>query len=269
MQEPIVTLETGAFAFAGHAKHVEEALAPTAAEYDAASQSVHVAFPRLVLYLPATHNVHAPRTPVVPAAQSNSHAAKAELPAGETPPPPHEVQTLKTVAPVAPDHVPTAQFVHAALPPFVLYLPATHAVHVAPFAPVNPTLQKQAVIAVLEICAFAFAGHDEHVDEALAPTAAENFASAQSVHASLPGQILYLPATHAAHVAPFAPVNPALHEQAATAELETGAFAFAGHAEHVDEALVPATAENFPASQSVHAALPLLVLYLPATHALH
>ena len=123
------------------------------------------------------------------------------LPAGETPPP-QDVQTLKAVAPVTADHVPAAQSVHAAMPVLILYLPATHAEHVAPFAPVNPALHVQAVITVLETGAFAFAGHAEHVDDVLAPTAPENVAVPQSVHASLPALLLYLPATQAEHTPP-------------------------------------------------------------------
>ncbi len=42
----------------GQALHVELAEAPTAVEYVPAAQSVHVAFPVNVLYLPATHAMH-------------------------------------------------------------------------------------------------------------------------------------------------------------------------------------------------------------------
>jgi hypothetical protein len=134
---------------------------------------------------------------------------------------------------------------------------------------VNPALQKQAAIAVLENIAFAFAGHAEHVEEALAPTAAENVAVPQSVQVALPVTILYFPATHAVHVAPFAPVNPALHEQAATTVLETDSFTFEGHSRQVDETLAPTVVEYVAVPQSVHVALPLVVLYFPATQAVH
>jgi hypothetical protein len=109
---------------------------------------------------------------VLPAAQSNSHAANAVLPVGETPPP-HEVQTLAPVAPVAPDHVPATQSVHAALPLLVLNLPATQADHVPPSAPVNPILQVQIFLSTIgmefeaqlkqvvapEIAEYVLAGH--------------------------------------------------------------------------------------------------------------
>jgi hypothetical protein len=269
VQAPLPELETGAFEFRGHVKQVDEAVAPTAAEYVDGPQSVHAALPALVLYFPATHNAHAPGSPVLPAGQSNVHAAKAVLPAGDTPPAPHEVQTLAPVAPVAPDHVPATQSTHPALPVTILYLPVTHAEHVPPFAPVKPALHKQAASAVLETGAFVFESQAKHVDKALAPTVAEYVAAPQSVHASLPALVLYFPATHVVHVPPFAPVNPALHVQAAISVLETGAFAFAGHAEHVANALAPTAVEYVAVPQSVHAALPALVLYLPATHPEH
>jgi len=129
------------YEFAGHATHVAAAVAPILTENVPAPQSAHAALPALVLYFPATHKPHAPGSPVLPAAQSNWHAAKAELPAGETPPAPHDVHAA--LAPVTPDHVPAAQSVHVALPLLVLDLPATHAEHTPPSAPVNPALQVQ------------------------------------------------------------------------------------------------------------------------------
>ena len=63
-------LETGAFEFEGHVRQVDKALAPTAAEYVAVPQSVHVSLPLVVLYLPATHPEHTPPSgPVNPALQ--------------------------------------------------------------------------------------------------------------------------------------------------------------------------------------------------------
>ena len=62
-------------------------------------------------------------------------------------------------------------------------------------------------------------------------------------------------------------VNPALHIQAAIAELDTTEFEFTGHDTQVETAVAPTATEYEPTSQSVHATLPLIVLYLPATHA--
>jgi hypothetical protein len=48
--------------------------------------------------------------------------------------------------------------------------------------------------------------------------------------------------------------------------LADGELVFPGHTEHVTEVLAPITAEYVPVPQSVHATLPLIVLYFPATH---
>jgi hypothetical protein len=93
---------------------------------------------------------------VLPAAQSNWHAVTAVLPAGETPPSPQDMHSL---APVESDHVPATQSVHSALPLFVLNLPATQAEHVSPSAPVNPALQVQELIDVLELGEVEPCGH--------------------------------------------------------------------------------------------------------------
>jgi len=184
---------------------------------------------------------------------------------------------------VVTEYFPASQLVHAALPLTTLYVPATQAKHVPPFVPVNPTLQVQAPLPTLETGAFASEGHATHVDEALAPTAAEYVAAPQSVQASLPVVVLYLPATHAAHDPPFGPVNPALQAQAVPVVLELGAFEFEGHDKQVDAALAPilfeyvltghsrqvlaCVKEYWPAPQSVQAALPVTDLNLPGVQA--
>jgi hypothetical protein len=141
------------------------------------------------------------------------------------------------------ENVSAGQLVHAADPLTFLYCPATQAVHVPPFAPVNPALHKQAALAELETGAFAFEEHATHVDEALAPTAAEYVAAPQSAHAALPAPVLYFPATHPEHVPPSTPVNPALQVHPPTTELDTAEFEFAGQAKHVDAALALTVAE--------------------------
>jgi hypothetical protein len=178
------------FAFAGHAKHVEEALAPTAAEYVATAQSVHAALPALVLYLPATHKAHAPGSPVLPGGQSNTHAAKAVLAAGDTPPAPHEVQAL---APAVAEKVPDTQSVHSALPLLDLDLPATHAVHVPPSAPVYPALQVQAE---LGLGGFELA---EQVTQFVAPTVVEYEFAGHCIQAVLPTMGMYVPTVQLLH----------------------------------------------------------------------
>ena len=95
----------------------------------------------------------------------------------------------------------------------------------------------------------------------------ENVLFGHSSHAALPVIVLKDPGKHAEQKPPFGPVNPALQVQAVTVVLELGAFAFVGHVRQVDEVLAPTATEYVAVPQSVHAALPALVLYLPATHA--
>lgn len=62
------------------------------------------------------------------------------------------------------EYVPTSQFVQAAEPLVFLNFPVTHAVHVPPEGPVNPTLHGQLVDTVQPLHeAPEFAGHATHV----------------------------------------------------------------------------------------------------------
>ena len=160
---------------------------------------------------------------------------------------------------------------HAALPALVLYVPATQGVHGPdPSGPEKPTLHVQAATAELEIAELELVGHVTQVATAEAPTVVEYVPVVQSAHAALPVTVLYLPATQAVHGPdPSGPEKPTLHVQAATTELETGAFEFEGHDTQEAESLAPTATENEPTPQAVHAALPLLVLYFPATQAVH
>ncbi len=208
-------------------------------------QFVHTPLPLVILYLPATHIEHTPPFgPVNPALQ---------------------VQT-EALLPPDTEYEPTPQSVHETLPLVVLYLPATQPEHTPPSGPVNPALQVQEATAVLDTAELEFVGQFTQVEVEVAPTTTEYEPTPQSVHATLPLVVLYLPATHIEHIPPFGPVNPALQVQAAIAELDTAEFEFTGHAKHTDDVLAPTVAENVPSPQSVHASLPLVVLYLPATH---
>jgi len=68
---------------------------------------------------------------------------------------------------------------------------------------------------------------------------------------------------------PSGPENPALQVQATRTELELGEFEFVGQPKHTDAALALAVVEYVATPQSVHATLPVLVLYLPATQPEH
>jgi hypothetical protein len=85
------------------------------------------------------------------------------------------------------------QAVQSPDPAHVLYFPATHAVHVPPFGPVDPALQVQLVQAALP--------------------AGEMESAGQAVQSADPANVLYFPATHAVHVPPSGPVDPALQVQ--------------------------------------------------------
>ena len=114
----------------------------------AAAQSVQIALPVAILYVPATHAEQTPPSgPVNPTLQV--HAARAELPSGELELPGHVTQAAASVAPVVVEYVAAAQSAQTALPVPILYLPTTHAEQTPPSAPVYPALQVQALTAEL------------------------------------------------------------------------------------------------------------------------
>jgi len=79
----------------------------------------------------------------------------------------------------------------------------------------------------------------------------------------------YEPLAQAVHVPEFMSMNPTLHVQEVATELGLGELEFVGHATHVVATVAPTVVENVPVPQSLHAALPVVVLYLPATQAVH
>jgi hypothetical protein len=172
-------------------------------------------------------------------------AATVELVVGELELVGHPIQVVATVAPTVVENVPAPQSVHATLPVAVLYLPAAHEVHVPPSGPEKPTLHVQAARAELEIGELELVGHPIQVVATVAPTVVENVPAPQSVHATLPVAVLYLPATQAVHVPPSGPVYPALQEeliQAALDVLAIGEVVPAGHATHEALDVFPAPA---------------------------
>ena len=136
-------------------------------------------------------------------------------------------------------YVPATQSVQTADPVDDLYFPTTHAAHGPPFGPVDPALQVQSVNAVLPADELEFDGQAMHAEFVEAPTAVEYVPAPQSVQTADPVDVLYLPATHAAHGPPFGPVDPALQVQFVKAELPAGELEFDGQSLHVmlDEAL--------------------------------
>jgi hypothetical protein len=78
----------------------------------------------------------------------------------------------------------------------------------------------------------------------------------------VPGTIISFGMDPAAYV-------PALHVQLLAAELALGELELAGHATHVVAFVAPVDVEYVPVKQSVHAVLPIAVLYFPGTQAAH
>jgi ABC-type cobalt transport system substrate-binding protein len=173
------------------------------------------------------------------------------------------------VAFTAVEYFPVSQSVHTAAPVDVLYFPATQSAHVPPFGPVEPALQVQLVKAALPASELEADGQARHVELASAPTVVEYVPDPQSVHTADPVNVLYFPATHAVHVPPFGPVEPALQVQFVKAWLPVGELEADGQATHVELASAATAVEYFPVSQSVHTDAPVDAEYVPAAQSSH
>ena len=163
-------LALGEFALPGHATQAAEVVAPGVPRYFPAPQFTHAAAalaPDVTEYVPAGHATH----------------AAAEL------------------APCVVKYVPAPQSTHAALPVPPLYFPAAQEVHVPPSGPVDPTLQEQAVAAVLATGEFALPGHAAHAASSVAPDTAKYFPAPQPAHALAPAVAEYVPTAHETHAA--------------------------------------------------------------------
>jgi len=222
------------------------------------------------------------------------HETHRDLSLSESKPGAHGWHVSAVDALTASEYFPGSQSLHAIDPGVVLYLPATQATQLT-FTPDQPALQTQDVMLSLSVSEYEFAGHERHSDLSLAEykpavhslhvsldalTASEYFPGSQSVHTADPVVVLYLPATHAVQL-PFRPNQPALHTLDVMLALPAVESEFT-HSKHFDMSFAeyePAVhslhvsldaltaSEYFPGSQSVHTADPVVVLYLPATHA--
>jgi hypothetical protein len=160
------------------------------------------------------------------------------------------------------------QSVQSALPVASLYLPATQAVHVPPFGPVNPRLHTHCDSTLLPVCSVtALVGQLEHVLSVFA-VAVEYVCDGQSEHAADPWTVLNFPGGHATHGPPLDPVNPGLHTQSFFSSLPGGAIEFSGHCSHMS-LVAPTKVEYQSAGQIEHAAGPVATLNVPATHKVH
>ena len=93
--------------------------------------------------------------------------------------------------------------------------------------------------------------------------------AAQSVHAKAPVNVLYFPATHASHVPPSGPMNPALQTQLVCVVDPRTDCEFAGQSLQVEDAVASTFSEYVLAAQSVHAAEPESALNFPAGQNTH
>jgi len=155
-------------------------------------------------------------------------------------------------------------------PDDLLNVLAAHATQAPPFGPVNPALHVHAATAALALGECEFAAHARHAVASFAPVLGQYVPAQQSVHGALPFVVLYFPVTQAVqNELPSGPLKPALHVQPAMAEVPLTDQEFDAHETQVDATVARVLVEKVPAKQSVHAALPLLVLYFPATQPLH
>ena len=117
---------------------------------------------------------------------------------------------------------------HVERPDVSIYLPAGHLTHVVPdddpftteYLPALQAIQS-ANSSLPDVSTYLPAGHLSHVVPE-APTAVEYVPSPQFVQAADPVDVLYFPATHAAHGPPFGPVDPVLQVQFVKAALPGG-----------------------------------------------
>ncbi len=124
-------------------------------------------------------------------------------------------------------------------------------------------MQAHAVAAVLEPGEVELPGHVIHT---VAPATLEYVPAPQSVHVAAPVVPLNFPTTQAVHGAPS---YPTLQVHAALDALAVGELELLGHPMQNTTAVEPTLVEYVPVEQLVHEALPIAVLYFPATHAEH
>jgi hypothetical protein len=179
----------------------------------------------------------------------------------------HALHVDSEIPAVAVLYLPREHSVQAVDPFTSLYDPVMHAVQVAPSGPVYPLLHVQLVSTLLPAPEYVCAGHALHVDSKCSPVSVEYFPCGQRVHAEEPFTSLYVPATHASHSTPSAPVYPLLHVQLVSTLLPAPEYVCAGHALHAE--VLPVAVEYFPCEHKSHSAVPFTVLYVPATHASH
>ena len=112
-------------------------------------------------------------------------------------------------------------------------------------------------------------GHAWQAESEVFPVSGENVPAGQRLHSAVPLRSLYVPVAQASHGPPSGPVNPGLHTQWVIFGAPSFEFALEGQPRHVSTLVAPVAVLNFPCGHVVHAALPLISLYVPATHSSH
>jgi hypothetical protein len=131
------------------------------------------------------------------------------------------------------EYLPAEQYVQAASPADVLYLPAAHWEHGLPSTPVKPALQMHFCIVVLPSGEAEFAGHAVHLSAALTPLSRDHVLAPHFVQEPAPPKE-YLPSPQDSQTC--APVAPVYSEYLPAAQLLQVDF-------------LSTTSEYFPRSQ--------------------
>ncbi len=297
----------GAYWFARHGEHVEDAVAPDAALNLPDVQLVHELV-GVEAHLPGSHSVHTEAPVAALVYEPAGHDEHDEEPSAEyAPSGEHRVHEVTEVAPCVPRNVPAAHGSHMEAPALVEYRPAKHREHavMVPFEN-EPTAHGVQVEAAVATPVALPAGHGEqeaepvdaancvamqstHVDAAVAPVAELDFPAAHAVHVPTvlaPVAVLYRPATqfvhtlvgepahlpggHCVHVEALAAAfvyEPAVHDK--QAEAATPEYVpRVEHGEH-DAVEAPVVPRNEPAGQSVHTDAPVVVMKRPVAQGWH
>jgi hypothetical protein len=176
---------------------------------------------------------------------------------------PHLVQASLETAPDVDDFIPGPQLEHVVASSCSLYDPAEHIWHVGLSLPRlfvrYPRRHLQSDGRVLPITDTELSWHPRQTTLDDAATTPEYVLFPHSVQGLGPTVGLYVPCTHDRHVAPFAPVDPALHWQSVALLLPAGAAEFKGQLEQVDVTCATVVEYSF-APQFVHVPGPVFTL---------
>jgi len=145
------------------------------------------------------------------------------LAAGELEPTGQFKHAFTVIAATVVEYLPTAQLSHntsdATVVLRTLNVPATHCVQGPPLAPDDPALHLQSVSITLAAGEYEWIVHAWHTLN----VPFEKVSAGQSVHGAEPVAVLNFPAAHTKHVAPSAPVYPALQTHLFNSPLPAGA----------------------------------------------